>query len=383
LLHNLLRDTFLVAGGDMPRKRHVKLISLIFFAAIISAFLLSDMLARTVRGFSSGPPPERTGAPGERTCNSCHSGPDGLGLFTITGPSGYVPGQTYPITVTHSTEDKSRMKWGFELTCLTGDNLRAGDLHENESTIVINGDKEFFDRQYIHHNAGSTFEGQFFGASWTFNWTAPATDEGTLTFYAAGNQADGGFTNADDEIYTTSKDMPPACVALSSATQLFGLRGGSGIATISAASGCAWNVLNTAADWIVLTSPEEAAGDGEITFEVRDNFTGSARIGTIIVGGRLLTVVQDGGVANCAYSISPKFENFSAAGGASSINVTATAGCAWQAATSASWITITTASAGIGNTTLTYNVAANPGPSARKGTIKIAGQTFSIKQAQP
>jgi hypothetical protein len=135
-----------------------------------------------------------------------------------------------------------------------------------------------------------------------------------------------------------------------------------------------------AADWIVLTSPQEAAGNGQISFEVRDNFTGSARIGTIIVGGRFLTVVQDGGQANCAYSISPKFNNFSAAGGTDSVNVTATAGCAWVAATSASWITITSASAGIGNATLNYSVAPNPGPSARKGTIKIAGQTFSIKQ---
>ena len=61
-----------------------------------------------------------------------------------------------------------------------------------------------------------------------------------------------------------------------------------------------------------------------------------------------MTVVQDGGVTNCAYSISPDFENFSAAGGAGSINVTATAGCAWQAATSASWITITSCKRGHG-----------------------------------
>jgi hypothetical protein len=364
----------------MPRQRQIKLMSLIFFVAIISVFLLSDMLAGSVRGFSSGPPPERTGAPGERTCHSCHSGPDPTGLFTITAPSGYVPGQTYPITIIHSTEDKSRMKWGFELTCLTASNMRAGNLIENESTIVLMGDKEFVDRQYIEHNAGSTFEGQFFGASWTFNWTAPIADEGTLTFYAAGNQADGGFTNADDQIYTTSKEMPLACVALSSSTQLFGARGGSGLVEVSAASGCAWNVLNSATDWIVLTSPDDAAGDGEVSFEVRDNTTGSARIATLIVGGRFLTVVQDGGQTNCAYSISPGFENYSAAGGAGSINVTATAGCVWQAATSASWITITSASAGVGNTTLNYNVAPNPGPSARKGIIKIAGKTFSIKQ---
>ncbi len=363
----------------MSRKRQVKLVSLIFIAAIISVFLLTDMLARTAWGLSSGPPPERTGAPGERTCNSCHSGPDGFGLFAITAPSGYVPGQTYPITVTHSTEDESRRKWGFQLTCLTGSNERAGDLHENESTIVHLGEKEFFDRQYINHNAGSTFEGQFFGATWTFDWTAPATDVGPLTFYAAGNQADGGFTNAEDEIYTTSRAMPLACIALSSSVQSFGSRGGNGIASVSAALGCAWNVLN-GTDWIVLTSPDEAAGNGEVTYEVRENLTGSARIGSIIVGGRFLTVVQNSRQVNCIYSISPKFNNFSAAGGADTINITATAGCAWQAEASASWITITTANVGIGNATLSYAVAPNPGPSARKGTIKIAGQTFSIKQ---
>ena len=366
----------------MSRKRQVKLVGLIFFTAIISTFLLTDMLARTARGFSSGPPPERTGAPGERTCNSCHSGPEGFGLFTITAPSGYVPGQTYPITVTHSTEDKSRMKWGFQLTCLNSNDERAGDLHVTEITNVLFGEKDFLERQYIEHNAGGTFEGQFFGASWTFDWTAPATDVGPLTFYAAGNQADGGFTNAEDQIYTTERAMPLACVTLSSSVQSFGARGGSGIANVSAALGCSWNVLN-GADWIILTSPDEAAGSGEITYEVRENLTGSGRIGSIIVGGRILTVVQDGGQTNCAYSISPKFNNFSAAGGANNINVTATAGCVWQAVPSASWITITSASAGIGNATLSYIVAPNPGPSARKGTIKIAGQTFSIKQTSP
>ncbi len=31
--------------------------------------------------------------------------------------------------------------------------------------------------------------GQMNSASWTFNWTAPATDVGTVIFYAAGNHA--------------------------------------------------------------------------------------------------------------------------------------------------------------------------------------------------
>ena len=42
----------------------------------------------------------------------------GTGHISITAPQTYVPGQTYPITVTHTNPDPSRIRWGFELTVL-------------------------------------------------------------------------------------------------------------------------------------------------------------------------------------------------------------------------------------------------------------------------
>jgi hypothetical protein len=55
------------------------------------------------------------------------------------------------------------------------------------------------------------------------------------------------------------------------------------------------------------------------------------------------------------------------------------AGCSWTAVSQDSWITVTAGGSGSGNGTVTYSVAANPG-AARKGTIRIAGKTFTVQQ---
>jgi hypothetical protein len=56
----------------------------------------------------------------------------------------------------------------------------------------------------MEHNFLGTFQGQASGASWTFNWVAPSTDVGLVTFYAAGNEANNNGNESGDQIYTTS-----------------------------------------------------------------------------------------------------------------------------------------------------------------------------------
>lgn len=92
-------------------------------------------------------------------------------------------------------------------------------------------------------------------------------------------------------------------------------------------------------------------------------------------------MVQDGGLGeNCGYSISPLFASFSALGGSGTIQLIAAERCAWQAASSVGWVTTTSVNVGIGNGTVNYSLAANPGVSGRKGTIIIGGQAFAVKQ---
>jgi hypothetical protein len=65
-------------------------------------------------------------------------------------------------------------------------------------------------RQYIEHSASGTFAGQQFGATWVFNWTAPPTNVGPVTFYAAGNHANNDGNTSGDLIYFTVNQSQPA-----------------------------------------------------------------------------------------------------------------------------------------------------------------------------
>ena len=123
------------------------LIRLAVLASLLAAFLgfLLSHNAGTppVHAFSAGPPAGYTGAPQEEpeACAECHVPPDaGTGKILITAPQTYVPGQTYPITVTQQNPDPTRLRWGFELTVLdTASDEKAGELQStNGLTQVLN-----------------------------------------------------------------------------------------------------------------------------------------------------------------------------------------------------------------------------------------------------
>lgn len=81
----------------------------------------------------------------------------------------------------------------------------------------------------------------------------------------------------------------------------------------------------------------------------------------------------------CSYSINPSSANISASGGIGSVTVTTQSGCARNAFSNVSWLTITSGSSGTGSGTVGYSVSANSG-SSRTGTLTIAGKSFSVFQ---
>lgn len=180
----------------------------------VALVLFTDNSANpSARANFSGPPAGFTGAPGELRCDDCHTTPtQSNGSITLNVPSTYTPGQTYTITVTHMTTDSSRKRWGFELTALDGADQKAGTLiaPANGLTQVINNQGPFPSRQYIEQTTLGSFEGQQFGASWTFQWTAPADVVGVITFYVAGNQANDDGNSSGDNIYFTFAAAQPA-----------------------------------------------------------------------------------------------------------------------------------------------------------------------------
>jgi uncharacterized protein (TIGR03437 family) len=70
---------------------------------------------------------------------------------------------------------------------------------------------------FIEHTSAGTRIGTTGGAIFQFDWTPPATNVGPVTFYAAGNAANGNGAPTGDLIYTTSVQLNPATFAVPSA----------------------------------------------------------------------------------------------------------------------------------------------------------------------
>ena len=188
----------------MQTLKLIKIVCLVIFLGAVVVVLNGTTVMTTAHAFSIGPPAASTGAPGELTCASCHSGPPNNGQFTIEAPASYAPGQTVEITVRHTSSDTSRKRWGFQLTALTSANEKVGTLQNNGTLSLVDNSGPGGSRQYIQHNLAGTFSGQTGGASWTFTWVAPSSNVGPVTLYACGNQANNDGTNGGDQIYTAS-----------------------------------------------------------------------------------------------------------------------------------------------------------------------------------
>jgi FG-GAP-like repeat/FG-GAP repeat len=194
--------------------KRLKILCLLFFSIFAIFGLTSNkQFVHTAIAYVSGPPAGFTGAPGEVTCTSCHESNGSGGQFTITAPQNYNPGQTYQILVRHTTNDTTRRRWGFQLTSLSGTTPSGILVNTSGNTQVIAGGG----RSYIEHTTAGTFGNQVGGAVWAFNWTAPTTNVGPVTFYAAGNQANNNGTPEGDQIYTTTATSQPTTIPTHSA----------------------------------------------------------------------------------------------------------------------------------------------------------------------
>lgn len=130
--------------------------------------------------------------------------------------------------------------------------------------------------------------------------------------------------------------------------------------------------------------------DGKIRVDLTTLFVGWPVPGTVYVAD--VAAVGPGGVGtsalsntftfgtSCTYSLSPMNPGATSAGGPASVSVTAGTGCAWTAASNATWITISAGGSGSGNGTVNYIVAANASTTSRTGTMTVAGQTVTVTQ---
>ena len=184
--------------------------SLLAFSTLIILSILfypqAEVISNTT-GSSGG----MSGAPGDNTCVQCHStfglntGTALVSIISTIPASGFVPGNTY--TITASAAQTGISKYGFE-------------VHEALGSILITNPTTtqhlgFGSNRITHQAAGTTVI--INNISWSFDWVAPATGSGNVTFYGAFVAANNATGNNNDHVYTTnlmvSEFLPvPGCM---------------------------------------------------------------------------------------------------------------------------------------------------------------------------
>ena len=223
------------------------------------------------------------------------------------------------------------------------------------------------------------------GCSWAATSNAPwititqgssGSGNGTVRFSVAGNTGAprSGTLTIAGRTFTVNQGQ--TCTFTLSPNETTVPQGGaSRTFNVQVGDGCSWTATSNA-PWTTISQGGSGSGNGTVRIDVAAN-SGAPRTGTVTVGGVAFTVNQAG---VCAFGISPQQQPVAAAGGSVNVAVTTTAGCAWTAASNAPWISVTQGANGTGSGTVTLSVASTAGP-ARNGTATIAGNTFTVQQA--
>jgi hypothetical protein len=186
-------------------------------AAIATAAVVAMAVAVTTtrlvasHAYAEGAPGGFTGGFNEDTCRACHFDADlnaGGGRVTIEGlPVRYAAGERYTLTVTLTRTGMKRA--GFQLAArFENTGAQAGSLAPGAG----DGERVGVDSQDGVRYAGQKKAGSSVAASdtatWTLEWTAPATG-GAVIFHVAANAANGDESANGDFVYSASGESRP------------------------------------------------------------------------------------------------------------------------------------------------------------------------------
>jgi hypothetical protein len=215
-------------------------------------------------------------------------------------------------------------------------------------------------------------------AAWlTLGTPASGQGAGSLQYSVAANPDPPGRTaviRIEDRQLPIAQEGSPCEFRVSSTGESLDQDGGQRTVRVSTASEqCRWT---SAADvaWITIASGQTGSGNGTVTFNVAAT-SGPERNGTLTIAGVPIAVRQSRG---CRFAVDPSSTTLSASGGSEALSVATAAGCSWTAASTAEWVTLSTA-AGSGPGTVRLSVAPWAGP-ARTATVRIADQSATVNQ---
>jgi hypothetical protein len=160
----------------------------------ITALIFLQSFGTTGLGKIDGTEPGFTGSPGDslKNCTKCHGGSaySVAGWITANIPSsGYIPGNTYTITVKNTSLGHNRFGFLVSPQKLNGDLLGTLIISDTVKTKLVGNSK------YVTYRAASVSSQDFM--SWTFNWIAPTVGTGDVVFYGAFNSNQDGHKGGD------------------------------------------------------------------------------------------------------------------------------------------------------------------------------------------
>ncbi len=154
-----------------------------------------------------GAPSGRAGSPidvGTCKVSGCHNsfelntGGADVSITTNAPAAGYMPGETFTITV--KAKETGKRRFGFEAIAVAADpssTTSAGNVTITDANRTkLNPGANQYVTQTLSGNSGTD------SISWSFDWTAPATAVGPVVFYSAINVTNANGNTAGDHIYT-------------------------------------------------------------------------------------------------------------------------------------------------------------------------------------
>lgn len=191
------------------------------FTLVLSAIMMIgiglDLNYQTANSNPNAAPAGNTGSPGDNgnTCarSGCHNGGPAASnqMVTLTSDmpaGGYLPGQTYTMTVTMSNGGN---KFGFSVSPQTPQGALVGTLIASGAGTTLNGNSKYVTQTQSGTSGSGT-------KVYTFQWTAPQAGTGSVTFYGAFNFANGNGNTAGDVILSDSFTFNESSVGISEAS---------------------------------------------------------------------------------------------------------------------------------------------------------------------
>ncbi len=136
-------------------------------------------------------------------CTNCHGAGNSGGVEIEGIPTSILPNTTYNFTIkighNITAGQMPRIRWGFSINARDASNSAdVGSFSTTNPNATINSENELTHLNALFVPAAATF------AYPNLSWTSPATIDGLITFYFAGNATNGNGSSSGDFAYASS-----------------------------------------------------------------------------------------------------------------------------------------------------------------------------------